>query len=356
LGRARSAFTLFEVAISLVIVTGGVVSVLMLIPSGIKAQELARLQILAATKAEEMIEAFTHTNIASPGCDTEGYALWDVPIGHRSQSWDLETRLGNHRYGLMPVPRDIARRIDSEGDEIQRILALGGQLYYSQPGATTNTVTQGQPLWPATEAQRLVIAVSGYAQQNAIHALPVKNWPYYTPMPSPPMHTYRATDRFLEGAFTATARPGNFRDYHNWPTGHTGHGCYPWEARQGFDPDVQKVYEWREGDVLYGYFPYAAGRRWDDVSRTRPGLGSLPADREALWNPPATVMAGGMEGSYPSRQSCLRYVQAAAWYFAQKLGAAGIDQTGDPYAGYRSGTESERWKEVQAFRFLPRPA
>lgn len=351
-GHTRCGFTLFEVALSLVIVATGVVSVLMLLPSGIRAQELARMQILAATKAEEMLEAFTHTTIASPGCDTEGVQMWDVPIGYRSQNWDLETRLANHRYGLMPIPREIALRIDSDGDEIQRILAEGGNLYYSQPAATTNTVTQGQPQWPANEAQRLVIAISGYAQQNALHALPVKNWPYYTPMPSPPLHTYRPVDRFLVSATGSTIHPATHRLWHHWPTGNNAYAVFPWEARQGSDPDLQKVYEWRENDVLYGYFPYACGRRWDDVSRTRPGGGGIPADRDALWNPPATIVAGGIDGAYPSRESCLRYVQAAAWYYAQKLDGARIAEIGDPYADYRATVEGDRWKEVQALRFL----
>ena len=348
--RSRAAFTLFEVAISLVIVTFGVVSAMMLIPSGIKAQTMARMQILAAAKAEEMLEAFTHTNIASPGCDTEGAQLWDVPIGHRSQSWDIECRLGNHRYGLMPVPRDIAMRLDSDGDEIHRIISEGGNLYYSQPAATTNTVSQGQPQWPATEAQRLIIAITGYAQQNAVHALPVKNWPYYTPMPSPPLHTYRAADHFLVTAFGSSSHPATHRLWHHWPTGNSNHAVYPWEARQGHDPDVQKVYEWRENDLFYGYFPYACGRRWDDVSTNQ--------DATALWNPPATKLAGsaaGIDGSYPSRESCLRYVQAAAWYFRQKLPGVAIDTIGDPYADYVLA-ENERWKEVQAYRFLAHAA
>ena len=51
-------FTLFEVSISLALVAFGVVSILMLLPSGVKAQQMARFQIYAAAKAEEMIEQF----------------------------------------------------------------------------------------------------------------------------------------------------------------------------------------------------------------------------------------------------------------------------------------------------------
>jgi hypothetical protein len=366
---SRHGFTLFEVAISLVIMTVGVISVLMLIPTGMKAQEMARMQILAATKAEEMLEAFTHNNITSAGVDTEGYNLWDVPVGYRSQSWDLETRLSNHRYGLMPVPQDIANRLDSDGNEIHRILSEGGRLYYSQPSATTNALTQGKPLSPPNESQRLVIAISGYAQQNILQSLPVKNWPYYTPMPSPPVHTYRIADGFITNAFTSTA---NARKYHTWPRPDDGFACFPWEARQGFDSDLQKVYEWREGNVLYGYFPYACGRVWDqnswyNIPGAPQGQGNtyVSQNSSAAWNRPPTKMAGDVDGTFPSRESCVHYVQAAAWYFAQKLPSTVIDATGDPYATdynpaaqypYRDANEADRWKEVQAYRFLSHAA
>jgi hypothetical protein len=50
-GVARErGFTLFEVSISTVLVTFGVVSVMMLLPSGLKAQQQARYQIHAACR------------------------------------------------------------------------------------------------------------------------------------------------------------------------------------------------------------------------------------------------------------------------------------------------------------------
>ena len=86
---SRGGFTLFEVAISLVLVTFGVVSVLMLFPVGIKAQEMARFQIYASAKAEEMVESFTSTTNANPSIDTEGLMPWDTSGGYRAQAWDL---------------------------------------------------------------------------------------------------------------------------------------------------------------------------------------------------------------------------------------------------------------------------
>ena len=56
----RSAFTLFEVAISLALVTVGVISVLMLMPIGIKAQQLSRYELLAAAKAIDIMSVNTN--------------------------------------------------------------------------------------------------------------------------------------------------------------------------------------------------------------------------------------------------------------------------------------------------------
>jgi prepilin-type N-terminal cleavage/methylation domain-containing protein len=147
---SRRGFTLFEVSISLVLVAFGVVSVLMLFPSGLKAQQMARFQIYAAAKAEEMIEQFNGTQHSNPAIDTEGMAMWDVPVAHKAQSWDLESRLSSHRYGIMPLPLDIAKRLDSDGDEIQGILDEGGYVYFSQPMASTGTQEQGAAVCAGT--------------------------------------------------------------------------------------------------------------------------------------------------------------------------------------------------------------
>ena len=88
-GYSRRGFTLFEVSISLVLIAFGVVSVLMLFPAGLKAQQMARFQIYAAAKAEEMIEQFNGTQHSNPAIDSEGLAMWDVPVAHKAQSWDL---------------------------------------------------------------------------------------------------------------------------------------------------------------------------------------------------------------------------------------------------------------------------
>src|SRR4051812_33134962 len=59
--RRAAAFTLFEVAISLALVAIGVTTVMLVFPVGVKAQQVARLRVLAAVKAVEMVESFAAT-------------------------------------------------------------------------------------------------------------------------------------------------------------------------------------------------------------------------------------------------------------------------------------------------------
>jgi hypothetical protein len=194
-------FTLFEVAISLALVAFGLVSVLMLFPAGIKAQQLSRYQILASVRAMEMVDIFSSATDASLMLDREGPHPWDTATSYHAYAPDLETRIGTFRFGLFPLPPDIAKRLDSDGDEIQRILAEGAYVYYSQPSATSgfNPVGARANLPAPNEAQKIICAVTGYAQQNAIPSLSYKDWPYHVPYPSPPMHILN-TD-------TSTSRP-----------------------------------------------------------------------------------------------------------------------------------------------------
>lgn len=315
----RQGFTLFEVSISLVLVAFGVVSVLMLFPSGLKAQQMARFQIYAAAKAEEMLEQFNGTQHSNPAIDTEGMAMWDVPVAYKAQSWDLESRLSAHRFGIMPLPVDLARRLDSDGDEIQQILDEGGFVYYSQPLASTGTQEQGAAEAPPNEAQKMIIAVKGYAQQNALSSFPLKNWPYHTPFPSPPLQMHHMADKFLPQRVLLTditptgfTAPSNYYQsyysYYSWPwmdnedqiylgriniRNNSETYCVPWETSPRIlpfypgDEHIQKVFDWpvdpdnpggstvmvapnypvgtapQTQPLHVGYFPYACGRLWE---------------------------------------------------------------------------------------------
>jgi hypothetical protein len=190
--RRTGGFTLFEVAISLVIAAFGVVSVLILFPVGIRAEQLARMRIYAGVKAEEIVEEFANASNTSPSIDTEAPDSWDVPSGYRVMTPDLESRVSTPRFGIMPVPSVIANRLDSDNDEIQSILSQGGNLYYSQAQETSgledSTEANSSTFPTDNQTQRLVFAVTGYAQNNNLAYLAWKDWPYYEPFPSPPGH------------------------------------------------------------------------------------------------------------------------------------------------------------------------
>src|SRR4051812_21140543 len=188
----RRGLTLFEVAIALLIAAASVATVVTAFPAGLKVHQLARLRVYAAAKVVDLVENYNATSTANPTLDIEAMAPWDVPVSRRSNAPDLETRLASHRYGICPLPATIARRIDSDGDELQRILAEGGAVYYCQPQATTSWEEGALPTSPPDDAQRLVFAVDGYAQDNALFGLPWKAWPYYVPYPSPPAFVHHA--------------------------------------------------------------------------------------------------------------------------------------------------------------------
>jgi hypothetical protein len=363
---SRVGFTLFEVAISLVIMTFGVICVLILFPNGLKAQQMARFQLYAAVKAEEMVEQFNSAHPDNATTDSEGTDMWEVADTYRAQAWDLEARLNSHRYGIMALPNELANRLDSDNDEIQQILSQGGLIYYSQPMAGSDTEEQAQAQAPPQDLQKLIIGITGYAQQNCLHMFPLKNWPYTVATPSPPLHSIHLWDSWLPPVRTATG--GGYFNIYQWPT--VGEDwLYCWEAAfipgvaiPGTDPDIQKVFDWPEaagsanlpfiaGKIThYGYLPYAAYPL---------GTGS--------WVPPVNF-GDGTTSALPSSDACIRYVQAALWYCQQKSLATGSGMSSTfwnpaslPAAGAMPSFEpntadNRKWQQVQAMRFLSHAA
>ena len=185
----RKGFTLFEVTISLVIVTVGILSVLTLMPYGIKAQQLARFQIIASAKAIEIISVNANQWRKWDLQRMEGQTLGLCSINQVAQTPLVEQKACNWRHGNLPVPMDIARRLDSDGDEIQKILNDGGYLFYSSPRPIasideSNVILDEKGI--PNESQRLVYAFVGYAQQPGLASHPCKAWPYYDWYPTPP--------------------------------------------------------------------------------------------------------------------------------------------------------------------------
>jgi type II secretory pathway pseudopilin PulG len=349
-----AGFTLFEVAISLVILAFGVVSIMTLFPAGLRAQQLSRFQLYAAAKAEEMVEQFNTAHFDNATADTEGTECWNAASSYRSQTWDLDARVASHRYGMMPLPLELARRIDSDGDEIQQILSQGGYVYYSQPTASTGTEEQGMAVAPPTEAQKLIIGITGYAQQNAMPIFPMKNWPYQASFPSPPVHY----NHMRYGWMPAEVKTGaNYQVRYDHPRSGSENVTEFWESARltgvaipGTDPDLQKIVDWPEtggpsGVVHYGYMPYANGLQWENGN-----------------NP---TKLGNDDGIGPTRDGALRYVQAALWYCQRKSTVTGSRITSafwsDPHTSgiptFEPGTDDDKkWMQVQAMRFLAHAA
>ena len=59
----------------------------------------------------------------------------------------------------------------------------GGSLYYAPQTAASETKARAKIDFSANEVQKLVFAVAGCAQQDAIQVFPYKAWPYYYPYP-----------------------------------------------------------------------------------------------------------------------------------------------------------------------------
>ncbi len=180
----NTGFTLFEVSISLVLVSFGVISVLMLMPFGIKAQQLARSQIYASAKVMEIMDQVQQGTREFTACQVESAGM--CAVNNCAHAPDIEQKTCNPWNGSLAVPLAIARRLDSDGDEIQQVLDQGGYLFYADPQPQGRSVVHTQREALPNEAQRLVYALIGYPQQNALNTHPIMAWPYYDFWPSPP--------------------------------------------------------------------------------------------------------------------------------------------------------------------------
>ena len=213
--RPRRGFTLFEVGISLVILSVGVLSVLMLMPIGIKAQQLSRFQIIASAKAIEIMSVNANQWRKWDEQRMEGQSLGLCSINQIAMSPLVEQKACNWRHGSLPVPPEIARRLDSDNDEIQKILNDGGYLFYSSPRPIAST-GEDTPLLEdreiPNESQRLVYAFVGNAQQPALANHPCKAWPYYDWYPTPPR------TRTAMGTSSPNSRHEDSWKLNNWPS------------------------------------------------------------------------------------------------------------------------------------------
>ncbi len=322
---ARQAFSLFEVAIALGLIAVAVGTVLLLFPVGIRVQQGARFRLLAAAKAIEMVDAFATFANVQMNMDCEAYNPWDVPVGYRNLTHDLETRLATSRNGVIPLPLAIARRLDSDGDQIARILDEGGYLYYSQPMATTGVEERTLAAVADNQTQRLVFAVSGYAQLNAIGILPQKSWPYYAAYPSPPGYGFHRHDSFLPTDADRWLSTSGFQ-VHTWE-GEGGGGS---DAADGScDTDIASV------ALAFRRYNFSTG--FPDPSAPGPTFAGALAFVQ-------TTLAYAQRKAVPTS---FYDPQRALWPKPQLE-----DAVADAIAAFDALNPTERWKPVQAMRFL----
>lgn len=228
----RTGFTLVEVVIGLLILVVACLTVLMLLPKALQLQQESRLKMLAAMHAQGLIANFighdqdmqreetTMTPVSGrlfPNALNKDWRQWSTnrndinPNGtnfptpeqmHRDNRWlqakgefDLERVTTQIYRGNYPVPIEIAQRLESPGNEIQAILASGGQVYYSDLNGGEYSVGKGAPLTSdTTEFRKLIWGVVGPPQQNLLPFNPVA-YQQVEMYPHPPQAWSRPLDR-----------------------------------------------------------------------------------------------------------------------------------------------------------------
>lgn len=185
--------TLFEVGVSLLIMAVSVTSTLMMLPTGIQVQQATRYRFLAAAKAQNLAAALTsRTANALSNCYFEGSTLVDgVSVNAPHLLPDLHAAADSFVDGLgAPLPEEIARRIDSDGDELASIIDYGGQVFYCPPARSNtfdlqfNNGNPGMTQGADAATRRLIFAFRGDAQQNGLIGHPQTAAPYLQPQPS----------------------------------------------------------------------------------------------------------------------------------------------------------------------------
>ena len=193
----RIAFTLAEVLFALLVLSIGILSILALFPVGIRAQDQVRYQMYASIKAMELSDALAqHTKNFSDRVHEmtgplSGSNIVAGGVYGSLARFDAENVwAAGGQNGVYPVPVEIARRLDSPGNEIQRVLDQGSYLFYHDPrpvrGFSMTEANNPSSAKTAPELQRLVFAVVGAPQQNALPQHPCLQGPVYLIYPFAP--------------------------------------------------------------------------------------------------------------------------------------------------------------------------
>ncbi|MFM2089765.1 MAG: hypothetical protein RLZZ127_254 [Planctomycetota bacterium] len=198
--KATAGFTLFEVILSSLILATVVLVALMVIPVGMRTQAVARSQLYAAGVAMSLADSFHNPimdfsdieQVRITRDDRVAQNLRNHGIHSAAYQFDFEKAVSRAFSGALPLPDDMARRLDSDNGEIARILDDGGKLYYVDPRFVRNLILGATRDIPQSkldvppELQKLVFGVVGYPQQNALNQIPEEGWPIYEIYPFPP--------------------------------------------------------------------------------------------------------------------------------------------------------------------------
>ena len=140
---SRLGFTLVEIVIASAIIMTSMLMVLMAIPSILEAQKTSEFRVRAAVQALDIAtKVYQHDvsmdTMQSPPIPNLGTmdpelerdkVLAEIysqnPFMGPAGRPDVERILMNPTSGYYPLPTEIARRLDSPNDEIQRILDQG---------------------------------------------------------------------------------------------------------------------------------------------------------------------------------------------------------------------------------------
>jgi type II secretory pathway pseudopilin PulG len=182
--QRRAAFTLFEVALSLLVMATTVVIAMMSLPTVMRSHAQVRAQLVAATLAHEVLaNARTRWDLrfASEGRLPEDRSYQEA----RGWGADLDSI---HLYvsnRIKPVPQEIALRLDSDDELLRSHLAAGGRLYYQLASDEGTGSVRYQTTSTEAASRNIVFAIVGPPQQDAMRWLPQLRWPYYDYLPAP---------------------------------------------------------------------------------------------------------------------------------------------------------------------------
>lgn len=188
----RAGFTLFEVAVSLLVLALGVLAVVALLPRCLEQLNLSRQRLYAASIAMDLSSHFTYGYVRNNKMRADDYHT-----GRIAHSPDIE-RCANSFLAapvdyrnMAPVPPEILLRLDSDDDTIRNLVRDGIPVFYplprqldavNPPNGQTPTpdgkpLSAGQVTETAFESQgaelgQIIFAVVGLPQLNATYHAP----------------------------------------------------------------------------------------------------------------------------------------------------------------------------------------